>query len=180
MEKYNEIQQIKRRFYAMRNGVTADSLRNAGLGYRYIFGLNLPQLTEIAAETGLNESLAAELRDDTLCRESQLLAPMLYPPELLTAEAAMEWISKATSIEVIDILCHRLLRKIPAAWDVVEDAMKSPDALTRYAAARLTFNMLYAAPDRAEKIASVLRNDSDPLVARVAGQMLDELEFLKD
>ena len=179
MEKYNEIQQIKRRFYAMRNGVTADGLRNAGLGYRYIFGLNIPQLADIAAETGMNQSLALELRDDTLCRESMLLAPMIYPPEMLTADEAMEWIAKAPTIEVIDILCHRLLRNIPAAWDVIDAAMQSEIPLIRYAAARLTFNMLYSAPDRADAIARTLSDDSEPLVARVAAQMLDELEFLK-
>lgn len=180
MEKYNEIQQIKRNFYAMRNGVTADSLRNAGLGYRYIFGLNLPQLTEIATEIGQNENLAIELRDDTLCRESQLLAPMIYPPELLTSDAAMEWISKATSIEVVDILCHRLLRKTPVAWDIVEKAMESERAMTRYAAARLTFNLLYSSPDRAEKVVAILNDDCDAIVKRIAGQILEELEFLKD
>ncbi len=42
------IPEIKQRLYAMRNGVIADSLRNAGSPYRSIFGLNLPQLTEIA------------------------------------------------------------------------------------------------------------------------------------
>ena len=180
MEKYNEIQQIKRRFYAMRNGVTADSLRRAGLGYKYIFGLNLPQLTEIAAEIGHNDSLALELRDDTLCRESQLLAPMLYSPELLTADKALEWITKVTSIEVADILCHRLLRKIPSAWEVVDKAMVSENPLTRYTAARLTFNLLYAAPDRAEKVAKALSGDADTLVSRIAAQMLEELEFIKD
>ncbi|MDE6484542.1 MAG: DNA alkylation repair protein, partial [Duncaniella sp.] len=142
--------------------------------------LNLPQLTEIAGETGFNESLALELRDDILCRESQLLAPMLYAPERLSAEEAMEWISKVTSIEAADILCHKLLRKIPAAWEVVEKAMVSDDAMTRYTAARLTFNLLYSAPDRVEKVAKALSDDTDTLVSRIAAQMLEELEFIKD
>ena len=108
-----------------------------------------------------------------------LLAPMIYPPEMLTADEAMEWIAKSPTIEVIDILCHRLLRNIPAAWDVIDAAMQSENPLIRYAAARLTFNMLYSAPDRADGIARTLSDDSEPLVARVAAQMLDELEFLK-
>lgn len=180
MEQYNDLQLVKRRFYAMRNGVTADSLRNAGLDYRYIFGLNLPQLTEIAADLGMNEELAVKLREDTICRESQLLAPMLFPPELLSVEAAMEWIEKVTTVEAVDILCHRLLRKIPGAWTVVDQAMASSVPLTRYAAARLTFNMLYSSPDRAQRVTEALVNDSEPSVTRVARQMLDELEFLKE
>ena len=46
--QYNQMQIIKRRFFAMRNGIIADTLRKAGLDYRMIFGLNLPQITDIA------------------------------------------------------------------------------------------------------------------------------------
>ncbi len=180
MEQYNDLQLVKRRFYALRNGVTAESLRNARLDYRYIFGLNLPQLAEIASELGMNKELALKLRDDTLCRESQLLAPMLFPPEELSVEAALEWIERVTTPEAVDILCHRLLRKIPGAWTVVEQAMESAVALTRYAAARLAFNLLYTSPDRARRVAETMAGDHEPAVARISGQMLDELEFLKD
>ena len=48
--QYNQMQIIKRRFFAMRNGIIADTLRKAGLDYRMIFGLNLPQITDIAAD----------------------------------------------------------------------------------------------------------------------------------
>ncbi len=44
------MQQIKRRFFAMRNGVVADMLRRAGSPFHIIFGLNLPQIVEIASE----------------------------------------------------------------------------------------------------------------------------------
>ena len=38
----------------MRNGIVADTLRKAGSPYRIIFGLNLPQISEIARVTGCN------------------------------------------------------------------------------------------------------------------------------
>ena len=50
MSEFNQIQLIKRRFFAMRNGIVADTIRKAGFDYRMIFGLNLPQLKDIAAE----------------------------------------------------------------------------------------------------------------------------------
>ncbi|MDE6370251.1 MAG: hypothetical protein K2K92_02035, partial [Duncaniella sp.] len=79
MPEYSPIQTIKRRFFAMRNGVIADTLRKAGLPYRIIFGLNLPQIAEIAEETGADEALARQLWADTGTRESMMLAPMIFP-----------------------------------------------------------------------------------------------------
>lgn len=49
---FNKMQLLKRRFFAMRNGAVADSLRRQGADYRIIFGLNLPQLVDIAREFG--------------------------------------------------------------------------------------------------------------------------------
>ncbi len=79
MPEYNRMQIIKRRFFAMRNGIIADTLRKAGLEYKIIFGLNLPQITEIAAEQPHEADLAEELWADRRTRESLMLAPMLYP-----------------------------------------------------------------------------------------------------
>ena len=56
MSDFNPLQNIKRRFFALRNGVIADTLRRAGSPFKIIFGLNLPQLAEIAAELGYSES----------------------------------------------------------------------------------------------------------------------------
>ena len=42
------LQQIKSRFMAMRNGIVADALRKGGMPHKVIFGLNVPQLSEIA------------------------------------------------------------------------------------------------------------------------------------
>ena len=48
---FNEMQTVKRHFFALRNGVIADALRRAGSPFRIIFGLNLPQIAEIAMKT---------------------------------------------------------------------------------------------------------------------------------
>ena len=86
MDKFNDLQIIKRRFFAMRNGIIADTIRKSGAPYRMIFGLNLPQIDEISRETGKNKELAEKLHADTSTRESQLLAPMLMPEEEMTPE----------------------------------------------------------------------------------------------
>lgn len=85
---FNLMQSVKRRFYAMRNGMLAAQMRQGGVDYRINFGLNIPQIKDIAAEliaSGLSAaelaSLARALWDNESTRESRLLAPMILPPE---------------------------------------------------------------------------------------------------
>ncbi len=115
MPEYNRMQIIKRRFFAMRNGIIADTLRKAGLEYKIIFGLNLPQITEIAAEQPHEADLAEELWADRRTRESLMLAPMLYPAADMDSATAARWIRTAPTTEVADVLCLKLLRHIPEA-----------------------------------------------------------------
>ena len=131
MTEFNKLQTVKRRFFAMRNGIIADTLRRAGSPYRIIFGLNLPQLTEIATEIGQDADLAIQLRDNVTTRESQMLAPMIYPIEELTEDKAEQWIDAAQSTEAIDILCHRLLRHMPFAYGLMHKYADSPVELQR-------------------------------------------------
>ena len=105
------IKTIKQQFFTYRNGMLADTLRKAGDPHKMIFGLNLPQIMQIAAETGKNKALATALwTDEHGCRESRLLAPMLMPSQEFTIDEAMEWCSSVECVEVADVLCHRLLR----------------------------------------------------------------------
>ena len=48
MEFKEQIRQIKSDFFSLRNGEIADTLRKAGSPYKIIFGLQMPQLEQIA------------------------------------------------------------------------------------------------------------------------------------
>ncbi len=178
MEKFNEIQQIKRQMYALRNGVIADTLRKAGFGYKYVFGLNLPQISEIATGTGISEEISLRLRDDRLCRESRLLAPMIYPVEKLTVASALEWIDDSDTTEIIDILCHKLLKKMPEAWEVVTAASESERDLTRYGALRLAFNLISDHISESKMLAEKELARDCRLTAPLSRQIIDEVDFL--
>lgn len=146
MGEYNSRQLIKRRFYAMRNGLLADQLRRAGSPYKIIFGLNVPQLKEIAAEFAGDAGLLEFLRGDVRCRESRLIAPMLADVSGLTAADAAAWLASAESLEEADILSHSLLRRHPQAARIAvtvlsatlcAGAKATPLDLKRYGALRL-------------------------------------------
>lgn len=195
MPEYSPIQTIKRRFFAMRNGVIADTLRKAGMPYRIIFGLNMPQIAEIASETLHDAALARQLWADTGTRESMMLAPMIYPRAELTPEMIADWLREAPTTEVADTMCLKLLRYHSDAFRVASETLAGEvSGMPRYSALRLLMNLLTLAQSPAgaeaglaapETIARALRplvtseaSKADPLTRQLAAQMLDEIDFL--
>lgn len=180
MTKFNQMQEIKRRLYAMRNGIVADTIRKGGLPYKMVFGLNLPQIAEIAADIEPSQALAEEFWADARTRESMLLAPMIYPREAMTRERALEMLHEALTIEVADILCHRLLRHLPFAMDVAVEAVTSPDEMVRYGGFRLMYNLLYARPAEIRPFVEAELAAGCALTRQMCGSMLDEITYLLD
>lgn len=163
-----ELKDAKQRFFALRNGLLADTLREqAAIGHRLIFGLNLPQLMQIATEAGTDAELADRLWADSDCRESRLLAPMVCP----RTAPRLHWLAEVTSVEEADVVCHRLLRHQPGALEAAAAQAGADDPLLRYAALRLLLNLM---PGSAEVATPLARNATGhPLTASVARQILD-------
>ncbi len=113
------IKKIKQQFFALRNGIIADTFRKAGSSYSVIFGLQIPQISEIAVNllaelpTTERDNLADELWDDKNVRESRLLAPYIYNKESVSMEKALALASETSTSEESDILAFRLLRFLP-------------------------------------------------------------------
>lgn len=172
-----DLRTLRQEIYVMRNGILADSLRQSGCPYRLIFGLNLPQLTEIATRTGRRADLAMELWRDTSLREAALMAPMLYPPEELTMEFARERAAAVRWTEDADILCFKLLRHAPFAAQLAEELCDADAALSRYTGLRLLFCTVGQYPAKALKAAERELARSEPL-STLAAMLRQEAEFL--
>lgn len=179
-QEYNEMQQIKRRFFAMRNGAMGDMMRKQGLNYRIIFGLNLPQLCDIANECEKNADLANSLWSNKTTRESLLLAPMVYPHDQFTVETARKWITEIPTIEVADILCHRLLRYMPFAYSLAEEFIDSDNDLSRYTALRIMFNLLplNIKPTSEYVTYEIQRNCN--LTLAICNNLIEEIRFIEE
>lgn len=180
MNDFNKMQQIKRKFYALRNGVTSDTLRKAGSPFKIIFGLNLPQLSQIAREEGYNHELARRLWENSTTRESQLLAPMLIDPATVTPDDAFSLIENAVSTEIIDNLCHKLLRHTNEAFELALNLSGSQSEKARYAAMRLFWHQINAHTDTIEPIARKEAASGCRLTAGPANQIIEEIEFMKE
>lgn len=164
-ELKERVRLTKRSFFAYRNGILVDVLRKAGSPYKMIFGLNIPQIVEIATATGRDHELALALFADRTTRESQLLAPMIADRDAVDRDCALRLLKEAPDSEAVDILCHRLLRHLPFASEIVPD-----DSLPPYSALRLAANLTASAPDTARAVAD--RYPGHPLAATIAATLI--------
>lgn len=127
--------EVRKQMFAFRNGIIADTLRRAGLPHEVIFGLNLPQIKEIATplleaeegasdceQTAATHELALRLWADEKCREARLLACHLFDPARADEEFLLGIVGSLRSREEADVLRLRLLRKLPTN-PAVEEAL---------------------------------------------------------
>ncbi|MDE5652440.1 MAG: hypothetical protein K2I48_03085 [Muribaculaceae bacterium] len=103
----------KHLFMTYRNGIVSDALRKAGLPFGVIFGLQLPQLRQIATTLGSDIDLARRLLADRNVRESRILGFALFPPESLTEQEALAIADDLLSREEADLYPFLLLRHTP-------------------------------------------------------------------
>lgn len=165
-------QEVRREFFTFRNGMLADMMRRqARLPQRLIFGLNLPQLREIAVRAGEDEPLALTLWADTDCREARLLAPMIRP----ASEEALGWLDEVITVEEADVVCHRLLRRCPGAESKAREALKSDNPLIRYAALRLIMNLLPESRDLALQALETI--EFHPMTDGICRQLREETDI---
>lgn len=130
---------IRKEFYVFRNGLIADTLRKGGLEQKYIFGLQLPQIKEIADRyrqdlAADNAQLARQLWEDTNCREARLTACHLMPTTEIDASEATHWAENCQTREESDILAFRLLRYLPYNKDIISALLESDMPMRHYTA----------------------------------------------
>lgn len=178
MSEFNKMQTLKRRFFAMRNGVIADRLRRAGSQFRIIFGLNLPQLNEIAADYGHDPEFAALLWNNITTRESMLLAPMLMTTDDIPADSIEIFCSRIADVELADVVCHKLLKRMD---DPVAIALRFADSssdIFRYISLRLLYGMV----DKEWKLAAAIAQNEISrnchLTLSTARMLLSEANFV--
>lgn len=178
MTQYNDLQLIKRQFFALRNGIIADVLRKSGSPFRMIFGLNIPQIVESASPWKGNADFARRLWADTATRESMMAACVIMPYEEMTLAEARQWLVSSPCQETTDFLSHKVLRHLPEARRLAEDLITSSDSLLRYAAIRIMWNIYMRDPAGMLELATKATGDSDPDNSRLAASLVDEIKFM--
>lgn len=113
------IRAVKAELRAAMNGVAAARMRESGMNYRLIFGVELPRLRDIASEFTPESRLAQALWNEPI-RECKILAVLLYPLESFFFEVAEIWVEelKDEQSEIAQILSMELLSKAPYASEL--------------------------------------------------------------
>lgn len=114
MDVHETIKEIKGQFRLYMNGVVSQSMREKGLDYKLIFGIELPRLKEIAARYQKNHEVAQALWKENI-RECKILAGMLQPVETFYPEIADIWIEDMHYPEIAELTCLNLFQYLPYA-----------------------------------------------------------------
>lgn len=136
------VRATRQQFFAYRNGILADRLRTGGDPHTSIMGCQLTDVLTIARQLPASAELARAFWADPKSRECRMIAPALFPPALMGLDEAREWIGGVESLEIADILCHRLLRHISHAQELLNLLPSTERPLSRYALFRLMLNLL--------------------------------------
>jgi len=179
----NLSREIRKEFFAFRNGIVADKLRKAGDPHTMIMGCLLVDVQAIVQrqreaidDTETLKALALELWNDTNSRECRLAAPMLYPAELMTLEQALQWCLSVETIEVADNLCHKLLRHIAEADALFRQLIADERPLVKYTGYRLLLNLLLLGKVQPNaSLRTIVENENEPSLSHLLKDILEEL-----
>lgn len=188
MRENSAAQDIRKEFFAYRNGIVADKLRRAGDPHPMIMGCLLADVMDIAKRFIASvqdeqqlQTLAQELWDDTNSRECRLAAPMLYPAELMSQDKATEWCMSIESVEIADNLCHKLLRHLANADTLSRRLIKHEQTLVKYTGYRLLLNLLLSGKVHASPLLkSIVEADANHAQSPLTALLHDVLEEIQE
>ena len=133
---HETVREIKGKIRLFMNGVLSQSLREKGLKYRLIFGVELPRLKEIASGYEQNHNLAQALWKEDI-RECKILAAYLQPTEPFAPELADFWMESINNTELADYVCMALFRRLPYASQKAFQWIASENRMEVYTGFRL-------------------------------------------
>lgn len=113
-ETAKEVKEIKKALRSAMNGVLSAQMRQAGMPYRLVFGVELPRLADIAKEFPTDRALAQALWNEPI-RECKILAAMLMPAEYMLPEIAEIWTLEMPTAEIAQTTVMYLMSRIPQA-----------------------------------------------------------------
>ena len=84
----SQISKIKQKLMLSMNGIVSEQMEKNGIYYNKNFGVSIPRLKEIAAETEKNADIAQGLWTLDI-RETKILSTLIEPVEKLSIEKSL-------------------------------------------------------------------------------------------
>ena len=113
-DTYQQVQAIKQELHAYMNGPISTSLREKGLKYRIIYGVEWNRLCEMAEKRSHSAQLANALWKEDI-RECRLLAGLLQPADYFPEDLAEIWIESMHFPEEAQYTTLSLFQHLPYA-----------------------------------------------------------------
>lgn len=125
------------------NGEAARSMREKGLDYKLIWGVQLSNLKVMAVEYGHDYDLAVALWKENI-RECKILAMLIMPVIDMTKPLAESWVKDIRTVEAAELCTFTLFRHLPFAKNLSCEWIESENPLIRICAYHL-FSRLFSA-----------------------------------
>ncbi len=125
-----EVREIRRKIILLKNGVVSDSMRDKGIVYKRNWGVDLPQIKEIAQMHEPSLELAERLWALEI-RETIILATLLAPADALTEVKAEGWVADVENIEMAEQISMNLLSRLPGSTDIALHCAGSDEKWTQ-------------------------------------------------
>ena len=109
-----KLKDIKRAFRLKMDGMASRSMREKGLDYKINWGVNLPDLKEMAGAYGKDYDLAIALWKEDI-RECKILATLIMPPEQMLPEVVDIWMEQTNSQEMAELCAFNLYQHLDFA-----------------------------------------------------------------
>ena len=113
----SQISKIKQKLMLSMNGIVSEQMEKNGIYYNKNFGVSIPRLKEIAAETEKNADIAQGLWTLDI-RETKILSTLIEPVEKLSIEKSLSRIQQINQIELAEQISMNLLSKLPYAEEL--------------------------------------------------------------
>ena len=182
MSVQERILEIKQKLRLNMNGVASTGMREAGIGYKLNFGVGIPQLKQIASETGKDAELAAALWKEDI-RECRILAALVYPEEQFLPDLADLWIEQIEFPDLAEVCSMYLFCRMKGAAEAAFRWIASDNAMARYCGFLTLAHMLRGGREMGPRYVQELKdqagaavNGKDIMCSQAARTVLERLE----
>jgi len=111
---------ILKKLYALANAENVKGMEQYGMSGKNRLGVSIPDLRNIAKETGRDHALALRLWKTHIC-DAMILASMIDENDKLTEKQMEDWVKDFNSWDVCDQVCMNLFEKSPLAHKKIEE-----------------------------------------------------------
>ena len=161
------------------NGILSARMREAGMPFKLIFGVELPRLRTIAEEFPRDAELACQLWQQNI-RETRLLAIMLMPSETFTQERANAWADTMLTAEEAQVMAMMLLPKTSCAKEVCMAWIAAGKPLPSVCACLCLRHLLVRGAVFSEEEQHFLDNKTTSLLPQANLHLRKAIQALKD